>query len=93
MSSQFSELYEKTIQNFEEGEVVKGKVVAIRGREVIIDIGYKAEGILNISEFTDPSEVFWERNSTFYLNLLKMKRGSSISPKGRPTVSARGMIF
>ncbi len=57
MSSQFSDLYEKTIQNFEEGEVVKGKIVAIRGREVMIDIGYKAEGTLNIDEFTDPSEV------------------------------------
>lgn len=57
MSSQFSDLYEKTIQNFEEGEVVKGKIVAIRGREVLVDIGYKAEGILEIDEFADPSEL------------------------------------
>ncbi len=57
MSSLFADLYEKTVQNFEEGEVVKGKIVAIRGREVVIDIGYKAEGILNLDEFADPSEV------------------------------------
>ena len=57
MSSQFSDLYEKTIQNFEEGDVVKGRVVAIQGREVIVDIGYKAEGILHLDEFSDPSEV------------------------------------
>ena len=57
MSSQFSELYEKTIQNFEEGEVVKGKIVSVTDREVIIDIGFKAEGILNIQEFSDSSEV------------------------------------
>ena len=55
--TQFSDLYEKTIQNFEEGELVRGKIVAIRGREVLIDIGYKAEGTLNLDEFTDPSEV------------------------------------
>ena len=57
MSSQFADLYEKTMQNFQEGEVVKGKVVAIRGKEVVVDIGYKAEGILHLDEFTDPSEI------------------------------------
>ncbi len=55
--TQFSDLYEKTIQNFEEGELVRGKIVAIQGRDVVIDIGYKAEGILSIDEFADPSEV------------------------------------
>lgn len=57
MSSQFAELYEKTIKNFEEGEIVHGRVVGIRGKEVIIDIHYKAEGILPLEEFTNPSEV------------------------------------
>lgn len=57
MSSQFAELYEKSIQSFQEGDVVKGKVVAIRGNEVIVDIGYKAEGILHLDEFTDADEI------------------------------------
>ncbi len=57
MSSQFADLYEKTIQStFQEGDVVRGKVVGIRGREVIVDIGYKAEGVLPLEEFTDPNE-------------------------------------
>ncbi len=57
MGSQFADLYEKTIHIFQEGDVVKGKVVAIRGKEVIVDIGYKAEGVLSLDEFPDPSEV------------------------------------
>src|SRR5690348_3441301 len=57
MSSQFADLYEKTIQNFQEGDVVRGKIVAIRPKEVVIDIGYKAEGVLSLDEFTDASEV------------------------------------
>ncbi|MBI3313363.1 MAG: 30S ribosomal protein S1 [Candidatus Omnitrophica bacterium] len=57
MVSQFAELYEKNMQDFQEGNLVKGKIVAIRGREVIIDIGFKAEGILNLDEFTDPDAV------------------------------------
>lgn len=56
MSSSFSELYEKTFQNFQEGDVVKGKVVAVRGKEIVVDIGYKAEGVLNLDEFSDPAE-------------------------------------
>lgn len=57
MKSQMTELYEKTLRSFQEGEIVKGTVVAIRNKDVIIDIGYKAEGILNIDEFTDASEI------------------------------------
>lgn len=57
MKSQFAELYEKSIRDFQEGDVVKGIVVAIRGRDVVIDISYKAEGVLSLEEFSDPSEV------------------------------------
>ncbi len=57
MSSQFSELFEKSVQDFSEGDVVKGRVVALRGREVVIDIGFKAEGVLDVEEFTDPAEL------------------------------------
>lgn len=55
-SSQFADLYEKSVRNFEEGEVVRGKIVAIRGKEVVVDINFKAEGILGLDEFTDPAE-------------------------------------
>lgn len=53
----FAELYEKSIQDFQEGNLVKGKIVEIRDQEVVVDIGYKAEGILSMDEFTDPSKV------------------------------------
>ena len=35
------------------GEIVKGKVVEVRGGDVLIDIGYKAEGSVPLSEFKD----------------------------------------
>jgi len=37
-----------------EEEVVKGHVVEIRGKDVIIDIGYKGSGTINIDEFNNP---------------------------------------
>lgn len=35
------------------GEIVKGTVVGINGNDVLIDIGYKAEGSVSLSEFKD----------------------------------------
>ena len=57
MKSQFAELYEKSIHPIQEGDVVKGKIVAIRNREAVVDIGYKSEGILAFEEFSDASEI------------------------------------
>ncbi|MBI1978075.1 MAG: 30S ribosomal protein S1 [Candidatus Omnitrophica bacterium] len=56
-STTFAELYEKTLKTVSEGQIVKGKVIAIRGREAIVDIGYKSEGILQLDEFNDPSSI------------------------------------
>lgn len=55
MHSQFSELFEKSLsQDIQIGEVVKGTVIAVHARDVVIDIGYKAEGILPLDEFLQP---------------------------------------
>ena len=38
--------YDATIVPFEEGDVVTGKVVRIDKDEVLVDIGYKSEGVI-----------------------------------------------
>jgi len=47
------DLYERSFQTFQEGEVVRGKVVHITNDYVVVDIGYKSEGIIPTSEFRD----------------------------------------
>jgi len=37
-------LYEKTFNQIKENELVKGKIVAINGEDVLIDIGSKSDG-------------------------------------------------
>lgn len=54
---ELARLYEETVKSFTEGEVVKGKIVAIRTKEVLVDIGYKSEGLLKLDEFSDPSSL------------------------------------
>ncbi len=53
--------YDATMKPFEEGEVVTGRVVRIDNDEVLVDIGYKSEGVipsgeLSIRKSVDPHE-------------------------------------
>jgi len=53
--------YDATIKPFEEGDVVSGEVVRIDKDEVLVDIGYKSEGVIPANELSirrsvDPSE-------------------------------------
>lgn len=51
------ELLQKSMQNFSEGSIVKGRVIQKRSKEVVIDIGYKSEGVIDLSEFEDPTSL------------------------------------
>jgi small subunit ribosomal protein S1 len=55
--NQMSQLYDETLKNFEEGEVVKGTIIRIQDSEVLVDVGYKSEGAIALSEFGSPNEV------------------------------------
>ena len=53
---------EGTIKNFNDGDLVAGVVVKIDREEVLLDIGYKTEGVipsreLSIRHDVDPSEI------------------------------------
>jgi small subunit ribosomal protein S1 len=47
------DMYDVSFKNFAEGEVVKGVVLQVSESEVIVDVGYKSEGIIPIDEFKD----------------------------------------
>jgi small subunit ribosomal protein S1 len=49
--SELSDVYEKTLTSISEKEVVEGTVVTVTKKEVIINIGYKSEGVVPASEF------------------------------------------
>jgi len=58
----FSDAVDATIVEFDDGDIVTGKVVKIDSDEVLLDIGYKSEGVipsreLSIRNDIDPSEV------------------------------------
>jgi len=43
--------YEQSLGSLNENEIVKGKVTAIHGGDVVLDVGYKSDGLLSQSEF------------------------------------------
>src|SRR3954464_14870281 len=45
--------YDNSFRNIAEGEVVKGTVLKVTASEVIVDVGYKSEGIISVDEFLD----------------------------------------
>ena len=47
------DLYDKSFRNIAEGEVIKGTVLKVTASEVVVDVGYKSEGIISIQEFID----------------------------------------
>lgn len=53
-----AKMYEETLRDFADGSIVMGRVIEVRPNEVLVDIGYKSEGVLPASEFRgDTSQV------------------------------------
>ncbi len=50
-SEELAEMVNATMQHLEEGKMVTGKVYGIRSEYVVVDIGYKSEGLIPLSEF------------------------------------------
>jgi small subunit ribosomal protein S1 len=51
--AQLLDAYDNSFRNIAEGEVVKGTVLKVTASEVVVDVGYKSEGIIALSEFLD----------------------------------------
>ena len=49
--------YEESMRSIGEGEIVRGTVLSIDDKDVLVDVGFKSEGIISLSEFSDPSSI------------------------------------
>src|SRR6267154_2485385 len=54
---QMQDVMSKAMPDFREGSIIKGQILEIRPREVLVDVGYKSEGIIPLSEFEDPDSL------------------------------------
>lgn len=50
---ELEQLYEESLKHIQEGEIVRGRVVMIGRDSVLVDVGYKSEGVIDLDEFPD----------------------------------------
>jgi len=56
-SAAFAELLKQYDRQFKAGQIVKGTILEVRPKEVLVDIGGKSEGVVNASEFVEFEKV------------------------------------
>jgi small subunit ribosomal protein S1 len=76
-------LYDETFKNIEEGTITEGRVIDIQRDRVVVDIGYKSEGMIPVDQFSseelehlsvnDPVQVYIEQCEDADGNLLLSK--------------------
>src|SRR5215471_17476112 len=49
--------YEESMRSIGEGEIVRGTVLSIDDKDVLVDVGFKSEGIISLAEFSDPTSI------------------------------------
>jgi len=57
MSQSFADLLKNYSRQFEAGQIVKGTIIEVRPKEVLVDVGGKSEGVVSASEFESFSTV------------------------------------
>ena len=76
-------LYDETFRNIEEGTITEGRVIDIQRDRVVVDIGYKSEGMIPVDQFSqeeletlavnDPVQVYIEQCEDSDGNLMLSK--------------------
>ena len=70
-----AEAYDKTLSNVQVGEVVEGTVIGLNKREVVVNIGYKSDGIIAVTEFRYNPELAVGEKVEVYVESAEDKKG------------------
>ena len=71
----FETLLSQSMQNFREGTIVKGRIIERRPREVMVDIGYKSEGAIDLGEFSPADDLAIGKEIEVLLERLENEDG------------------
>ncbi len=52
---ELSKLYDESLRQLQDGQIVKGRIIGLTANEVLVDVGYKSEGAIPLEEFDDRS--------------------------------------
>jgi small subunit ribosomal protein S1 len=72
------EAMKQSTTRFAQGEIVKGKIIELRKSEVLVDIGYKSEGVISGGEFIDLKSVKVGDEIDVLIEKLENKEGTVV---------------
>ncbi|NLP00919.1 MAG: 30S ribosomal protein S1 [Fibrobacter sp.] len=75
--------YDKSLEGIEEGQVVRGKILRINEKEVIVDVNFKSEGIIPVSEFKNVQDFKPGDEIDVFLEQVEDSEGQIILSKSR----------
>src|SRR5437868_15320019 len=78
---QMQDVMSKAMPDFREGSIIKGQILEIRPRELLVDVRYKSEGIIPLSEFEDPDSLQVRDEVDALLERLANEAGMVVPPK------------
>jgi small subunit ribosomal protein S1 len=78
---QMMDMYEQTLKDIREGEIVSGTVMGVTRDDVIVDVGFKSEGIIPIAEFTPPVNVQVGEKIEVFLDAIENNDGQLVLSK------------
>ncbi len=76
------ELYKNSIKTIKEGEITRGKIVGIKTKEVLIDVGFKSEGLVAITEFS-PEDLEIGKELDFFVESIENEAGAILLSRER----------
>ena len=78
IENEFEKLYNSTLNTVQEKEVIEGTVISMNKREVVVDIGYKSDGIVSLNEFRYNPDMKVGDSVEVYIESLEDKKGQMI---------------
>lgn len=74
-------MYDSTIKDIKEGEIVRGRVMGVTMNYVIVDVGFKSEGIIPLVEFPQPINIKVGDDLDVFLEQIEDSNGELILSK------------
>ena len=86
--AELDELIGAKLKHFQEGDIVKGRVVEVTADSVMVDIGYKSEGVAPAREFLDKDGVVTVKSGDDIMVMIERRDddGALMLSKARPTL-------
>ena len=78
-----TQMYDKTLHEIKQGDIVKGKILDVTDSDILVDIGFKSEGIIPGDEFDDLSQVKVGEELEVFLENVEDPNGQLILSRRR----------